>query len=132
MEDWLRQPVVKHPGHADQSVHGNGGKNSPRLTGGQPNPNHKPLGGPLKTRITPSKDNESQRARMTSYMDGFHSKLKNPAERDYAAARAKQMINGEKRPSGMSSEFGVDKGRVKALEIVLYKVFKAGRAKIGV
>jgi hypothetical protein len=102
------------------------------LTGGKPNPDHKPLGGDLKTRITPSKENESHRTRMTSYMEGFHKNLKNPAERDYAAARAKQMINGERRPSGMSAQFGVDKGRVRALEIVLYKVFKAGRAKIGV
>lgn len=100
MEAWVRQRVLKHPGHADQSVHGNGGKNQAAT-------------------------------KMTAYMEGFHKNLKNPAERKYCEARSKQMVKGDRRSPGMSSQFGVEKSRVRNLEIVLYKVFKAGKAKFG-
>ena len=86
----------------------------------------------LKSMITPTTRNAKQRQQMEGYMSGFTSYLKSPSEKAYCEARSKQMVNGVKRPSGMSADFGIPKARVGALEGVLYKVFRAGRAKIGV
>ena len=82
--------------------------------------------------ITPTSRNAKQRQAMEGYMSGFTNYLKDPKEKSYCEARSKQMVNGVKRPSGMSAQYGIPKARIGALEGVLYKVFRAGREKIGV
>lgn len=97
----------------------------------QPETSATPLGGPLRSRIIPTKENEEVRQRLTSYMEGYHKQLKNPQERAYVAERVRQMINGETRPKGMSAKFGLEKRRAIQFEALTYKIFQAGRKKIG-
>lgn len=86
---------------------------------------------PLKTRLSKEIPAKSRKV-MAKYMDGFTSKLKNPSEKAYAEARAKQMVSGEARPDGMSARFGLTKQRAVLYEILIAKIFKAGRAKHGI
>jgi hypothetical protein len=86
----------------------------------------------IKTKVIPSRENEKQRAKLQTYMDGFTKNLKNPKEKAYAEARIKQMINGQSRPSGMSGMHGLEKRRAIQYEALVYKIFTAGRVKIDV
>lgn len=63
------------------------------------------------------------------YMEGFWKYLKSPQEKAYCAERSYQLVHGFKRPVGMSGSFGVQKSRVKPLEIVIRKVWLAGVSK---
>ena len=67
---------------------------------------------------------------LLGYMEGFHKFLKSPQERLYAARRSEQLVFGHKRPVGMSASTGIAKARVRPLEIVIRKVWKAGLAKL--
>ena len=56
---------------------------------------------------------------LSAYMEGFWKHLKSPQEKAYCAERSYQLVYGFKRPQGMSAVFGVDKKRVRNLEIVV-------------
>ncbi len=66
---------------------------------------------------------------LAEYMKGFWVHLKSPAEKSYCAERSFQLVHGIKRPVGMSGAFGVQKHRVKPLEIVIRKVWLKGVSK---
>lgn len=100
---------------------------SPRSTAEAPSINR-----PLRSRIIPTAENSEHRSKMAKYMAGFYSALKNENERKYVEERSRQMINGEVRPKGMSSKFGLSKSRAIQYEALTYKIFQAGRNKIGV
>lgn len=85
-----------------------------------------------KSLVTPTGRNAKRREKLATYMKGYWSRLKKPNEKRYVAARCKQMINGQPRPSGMSKKYGLTKERVIRLEIVTYKIFQSGRSKINV
>lgn len=87
---------------------------------------------PLKSRVGPDGKNEPKVMSLQMYMEGFYSKLKDKQERKYVEERARQMTMGEARPKGLSGRFGLSKERAIALEVVTYKIFKAGRAKFNV
>lgn len=70
-----------------------------------------------------------QKKIMSEYMNGFHKSLKNENERAYAVDRSNQMINGQKRESGMSAKYGMTKQRAMQYEMLVAKIFKAGRTK---
>ena len=85
----------------------------------------------VKTRIAHTQTPDRVLA-LGMYMTGFSDKLKDKNEKKYVEARIKQMIEGDKRPSGMSAGFGIPKNRVIALEVVTYKIWKTGRSKLNV
>lgn len=87
---------------------------------------------PYRSKIVPSQDNAEARQRLTSYMEGFYKNLKNENERKYVAERCRQMVGGEVRPKGMSGKFGLEKRRAIQYEMLTYKIFQSGRAKIGI
>ena len=90
---------------------------------------------PLKAspapKVAPAKGKMSkvQAKAMTTYMDGFTSKLKNPQEKAYAERRANELILGKERESGMSAQYGMTKQRAAQYEGLIYKIFKAGKVK---
>lgn len=86
----------------------------------------------LKGKIIPTPENAKARVKIQKYMDGFSKNLKNPNEKAYAEARIRQKINGENRPAGMSGVHGLTKQRGVQYEMLIDKIFKAGRAKIDV
>jgi len=75
---------------------------------------------------------KEKQVEMMKYMTGYSANLRNQGEREYVQSRIRQMIKGEPRPKGASKPWGLTKDRVIALESVTYKVFQAGRAKLGV
>jgi GNAT superfamily N-acetyltransferase len=91
-----------------------------------------PVAKPLRSRVIPTHENQQHRTHLASYMAGYYNGLKNENEKRYVAERARQMINGELRPSGMSARFGLEKQRAIQYEALTYKIFQAGRQKIGV
>jgi hypothetical protein len=92
--------------------------------------NPKPVEG-LKTRITHNKKPDKVMA-LGMYMTNFSDKLKDKNEKRYVEARIKQMISGDKRPKGMSGQYGIPKDRVIRLEIVTNSIWKVGRSKLNV
>ncbi|PWT89307.1 MAG: hypothetical protein C5B54_09165 [Acidobacteria bacterium] len=91
-----------------------------------------PLGGPYRSRITPTTKNVAHRARMMQYLQGFSSRLHSARERAYVEERYRQMINGEVRPHGLSKRFGLTKSRAIQFEGLTYKIFQRARSVIGV
>lgn len=91
-----------------------------------------PVGGPFRSKLTPTPENAEARTRMASYMQGFSKNLKNENERKYVEERVRQMVNGENRPKGMSGKFNLEKRRAIQYEALTYKIFLAGRAKLNV
>jgi hypothetical protein len=91
-----------------------------------------PISRPYRSRVVPTHENIEHRNQLQKYMAGFHDGLKNENEKRYVAERARQMINGEYRPKGMSAQYGLSKERAIQYEALVYKIFQAGRAKIGV
>ena len=75
------------------------------------------------------KASEEERKKMSDYMTGFTKGLKNEQERKYAEERVRQMVAGEDRPTGMSGKFGLTKNRAIQYEMLIYKIFLAGRKK---
>lgn len=87
----------------------------------------------LKGRITPLDAASKVRAiKVHEYMKKPASNFKDPAIRKYALVRIKQMTTGVARPSGMSKKYGIDAGQVRSTEIVLSKIFAAGRKKFDI
>jgi hypothetical protein len=91
-----------------------------------------PIAKPLRSRVIPTHENQEHRTKLSQYMAGYYKGLKNENERRYVEERARQMINGEVRPSGMSARFGLEKNRAIQYEALTYKIFQVGRQKIGV
>lgn len=91
----------------------------------------KPLGGPFRSKIVPTKENAEHRQKLTTYMEGYYKNLKNESEKKYVAERVRQMMSGESRPSGMSGKFGLTKQRAIQYEALTYKIFQTGRKKVG-
>jgi hypothetical protein len=107
----------------------------PSPTKGKPRPKAPTKAGEpqLKTRLT-AVDAKSKKAaaKVAEYMSGPVSKFKNPNVRRYAQARVTQMTGGTARPSGMSKKYGLDKKQVIATEMVLSKIFRAGRERFSI
>lgn len=101
-----REQVDKHlAGRHEQKRHGRGGG------GGLPAPD---------------------RAAMQDYMYGFYDRLHLAKEKAYVKARCTQLLDGKARPDGMSQKYGVSRGRARALEWVIAKVWLSGKAKYGI
>jgi len=67
---------------------------------------------------------------MQDYMNGFHKNLSRENERAYAVDRSNQLINGQARASGMSAKYDMPKQRARQYEMLVYKIFIAGRRKL--
>jgi hypothetical protein len=120
--------MSKHGSHNQQSHAPT--KTSP--TKGKPRPTAPTKTGQpqIKTRIVAVDARSKAKAeKVRAYMETPVKKFKNPNVRKYALARVKQMTGGEARPSGMSKKYNLDKKQVIGTEVVLSKIFRAGREK---
>jgi len=87
----------------------------------------------LKTRIVATNKRDLAKAKkVEAYMMKPAKNFKKISERKYVQARIRQMTRGVARPSGMSKPYRIKKDRVMTLEIVLSKIFAAGRLKHGI
>lgn len=152
LERYEKTKMSKHGSH-DQSTHAaRGARGGRRMVEAKPAPKKatakkpSPMKGKprpkaptkagdkqLKTRLT-AVDARSKKAaaKVADYMSGPVSRFKNPNVRRYAQARVTQMTGGTARPSGMSKKYGLDKKQVIATEMVLSKIFRAGRERFSI
>lgn len=122
-----------HPFRGNQHTGGKGGGAKP-LSPSKGKPRNKPpmkRGEPqLKTRLTIIDDRTSKRAKkVLDYMMVPAKRMKKPNIRSYCVARVTQMCSGVARPKGMSSKYKMDSNQVRSMEILLSRIFTAGREK---
>ncbi len=87
----------------------------------------------LKTRLTVVDKKTAKKAQQVrDYMMPAVKKFKKPSHRAYATERVKQMTSGTARPKGMSKKYRMPREEVVRMEIVLSKIFRAGREKYGI
>ncbi len=72
---------------------------------------------------------EAREKWLGEYMKGFWQGIKKHEEQAYCQFRSEQLVAGQKRISGTSALFGLEKQRGFQLEMVVVKIWKKGLVK---